>query len=145
MYVKTANTFVYGHFVWPGRKDQVPPRPGSEDVAVEILREYSSTELVGKLYERRAFNFSEWEPIVPGSASSKAWYKLSEAPASLGPVTKAVAPQRIRPRLYFAMEGSGYWEVVNFRNESDETGPYVAVALKYVPQNSIPKWVQINS
>jgi len=43
------------------------------------------------------------------------------------------------------MEGSGYWEVVNFRNESDETGPYVAVALKYVPQNSVPKWVQDNS
>jgi hypothetical protein len=131
MSVKTANTFVYGHFVWPGRKDQPLPRPGSEDIAVEILREYSSTELVGKLYERRAFSFSEWEPIAPASASSKAWYKwLSEASGSLS------------RRLYFAMDGSGYWEVVNFRNESDETGPYVAVALKYVAQNSVPKWVQ---
>ncbi len=125
MYVKTANTFVYGHFVWPTRRRQVPPRPGSEDIAVEILREYSSTELVGKLYERP--DFSEWEPIAPVSVLSKPWYKwFLEAPGSTS------------RHLYFAMEGSGYWEVVNFRNESDEMGPYVAVALKYVAQNSVP-------
>jgi hypothetical protein len=38
---------------------------------------------------------------------------------------------KIGRNLFFEMEGSGRWEVEHFREESDETGPYVAVALKY--------------
>ena len=34
-------------------------------------------------------------------------------------------------RVFFEMEPSGRWNVLNFRIESDERGPYVAAALKY--------------
>jgi hypothetical protein len=128
MFVKTTSTFVYGRFIWPARKRPMPPVPGTEDIAIEILREYSSTELVGKLYERRAS--VDWVPISPARASSNGWWKWFEQAQS---------------RLYFEMEGSGYWEVVNFRNESDDTGPYVAVALRYRPRSPLPKWVALNS
>jgi hypothetical protein len=48
------------------------------------------------------------------------WYK------KLGPA------MRTSPTLYyFDMEGSGHWTVLHFRTESDETGIYVAVALRY--------------
>jgi hypothetical protein len=38
---------------------------------------------------------------------------------------------RDRRGLYFDMQGSGRWEVLHFRNESDESGPYVAVAARF--------------
>jgi hypothetical protein len=139
MYVKTNSTFVYGRFVWP-RKSTVPsgmgsppPPPGAEDIAIEVLREYSSAEFLGKLYARAQFfgspPFGDWSPIGPAKVPSFDWYKWF--------LDK-------QQHLYFAMEGSGYWEVVNFRNESDENGPYVAVGLKYLPQSSLPKWVLSN-
>ena len=135
MYVKTnSTTFVYGRFVWPTRrKGQYLPPPGSEDIAIEVLREYSSAELLGKLYARaQVFGsppFADWSPIAPARVSSYGWHKWFSDNEQ---------------HLYFAMEGSGYWEVVNFRNESDENGPYVAVGLKYRPQSSLPKWVHSN-
>ena len=33
--------------------------------------------------------------------------------------------------LHFAMDGSGTWHVKHLRDESDESGPYIAVALKF--------------
>jgi hypothetical protein len=127
MPVKTKSTFVYGRFVWP-KKSTFPSPPGYDDFAVEILREYSSAELLGKLYARMDF-LGEWSPLAHTKVSSYDWYKWFSDK---------------QQHLYFAMEGSGYWEVVNFRNESDENGPYVAVGLKYRPQSSLPKWVHSN-
>jgi hypothetical protein len=141
MYVKTSSTtFVYGRFVWPKPKErtryQPAPAPlpvGYEDIAIEVLREYSSAEFLGKLYARGEFFGSpavaDWSPIAPAKVSSYDWYKWFSSK---------------QQHLYFAMEGSGYWEVINFRNESDENGPYVAVGLKYRPQSSLPKWVVSN-
>ena len=127
MYVKTnSTTFVYGRFAWPTRmKEPLPPLPGSDDIAIEVLREYSSAEFLGKLY-KRLVSFGEWSRIAPTQVSAYGWYKWFSDK---------------QQHLYFAMEGSGYWEVVNFRNESDENGAYVAVGLKYRPQSSLPKWV----
>ncbi len=134
MYVKSNRTFVYGHFTWPGKKHGgaegpeaserlagpglEPVPPGREDIAIEILREYSANEFVGKLY-RRAFS-GDWTPMEPSSVASYEWY--DESP-------KARA-------LTFEMEGSGSWEVLHFRTESDDTGPYIAVALKYAAQRA---------
>ena len=122
MPVKTnSTTFVYGRFVRqrgrsPFHRTSVPPLPpGSEDFAIEVLREYSSKEFLGKLYARVSYS-GDWAPVFPIKAASYDWYKW--------------VSEKHQP-LYFAMDGSGIWEVVNFRNESDESGPYVAVALKY--------------
>ena len=122
MYVKTSRTFVSGHFSWPGRKPIVP-RPGRpkvvyeapEHVAIEILREPSATELIGKLYIKKTSG--DWAPIYPNaeSLSFYPWY------------TRFSKGQPI----WFEMDGSRRWEVSHLRIESDESGPYVAVALKY--------------
>lgn len=127
MPVKAKSTFVYGRFVWP-KKSTIPYVGSYGDFAVEILREYSSAEFLGKLYAR-IDSLGEWSPLSPSKVSIYDWYKWFSGK---------------QEHLYFAMDGSGYWEVVNFRNESDENGPYVAVALKYRPQSSLPKWVVSN-
>ena len=122
MPVKTnSTTFVYGRFSRqrgrsPFHGSSVPPPPqGSDDIAIEVLREYSSEEFLGKLYARISYS-GDWAPIFLTKATSYDWYKW--------------ASEEHQP-LYFAMEGSGRWKVVNFRNESDDSGPYIAVALKY--------------
>lgn len=102
--------FVYGDFSIGPKKGLPPP---FQPFAVEILREFSSTEFIGKLYERSGSN---WEPASRHGLARHQWYVLY---------------QKVRRLLSFHMEGSGVWEVQNFRDESDETGPYVAVALKY--------------
>jgi hypothetical protein len=114
-YVKTNRTFVYGDF-FLGRKSGVSPI--LQPLALEILREFSSTEFVGKLYLRvnnslvvatrtMLFNY-EWYTFYQKAAPSRA------------------------SKLLFYMEGSGVWQVENLRDESDDTGPYVAVALKFL-------------
>jgi hypothetical protein len=116
--------FVYGTFVWPGKKKQLLPPPPSmlpDTFALEVLREYSATELIGKLY-RREFG-SGWSPVPPTAAAALDWYTFFS---------------KTGKNLIFRMEGSGYWEVLNFRNESDEKGLYLAVALQYLKQK--PAW-----
>jgi hypothetical protein len=126
--------FVYGTFVWPGKDKQVAPTPrsgfaaiitvheltGWETIAVEIIREYGANELIGKLY----FNpTNQWIPIGPNTVERAEWYRWFQ---KLGPAARHNA------KIFgFEMDGSGRWSVLHFRNESDETGPYVAVALRY--------------
>ena len=119
--VKTDRTFVYGRFFVAGPR-RAPRRPFSPagavpapDIAIEILREPSATELLGKLYHKTAYG--QWEPVDPGSVESYSWYQAF-----------VKAPRTVR----FAMEGSpGHWEVLNFRRQSDENGFYVAAGLRY--------------
>ncbi|GEM_PF-3032829 len=118
MVVKTSRTFVYGHFNWPHKRLEPEPPPGRDDIAIEVLREYSANEFVGKLYHK-LISIRDWVPINPSEGSKREWYKWF------------VKEKR---RLVFLMEGSGAWEVQNFRTESDESGPYLAVALKYSAQ-----------
>jgi hypothetical protein len=126
MYVTPQKTFVYGTFRWPGRGrlsvhsvlSGVPMKGAARrDTALEILREFSTTELVGKIYVFGLNN--SWLPVQPGSIGGYLWYDHFE---------------KQRTHTYFDMEGSGLWEVLHFRNESDETGLYVAVALRYFPR-----------
>ncbi len=133
--VERSKRFVYGKFHWPADKLAPPPRPpvplvvappltAWDQVAIEILREYGANELIGKLYSKGAFN--NWVPIEPSQAADIDWFKWAKR---LGPTG------RNNPNIFhFDMEGSGRWSVLHFRNESDETGPYVAVALKYAGQ-----------
>lgn len=106
------------------RKAGLPPPPWLDDFAIEILREHSATEFTGKLYSREGSPIS-WIPIPPDKVSGFRWYSYFS---------------RTRKWLAFRMEGSSIpWEVLHFRNESDESGLYVAVALRLMT-GQIPPW-----
>jgi len=89
----------------------MPPPPGMAPFAIEILREFSTAEFVGKLFARVG---DSWRPSTKYGLANYEWY---------GDYQKG-------ERLYFDMEGSGRWQV-HFREESDDSGPYVAAALKF--------------
>ena len=102
----------------PRRPGGLTPPPnaggiaGSADIAIEILREFSASELVGKIYVKsRAGN---WVPVSEPGVRDFSWYKAFRT-------TKSVE---------FRMDGSDPWKVLYFRVESDDAGPYVAVGLK---------------
>jgi len=124
MSVQTAR-FVYGELS-PVALGQYLGRATSgeqPEFAIEILREYSANELVGKLYRKRYLG--DWVPVDPSVLESPEWRQRS---------TRRIAPfSSLRNRLpaTFEMAGSGKWKVLHLRIESDETGPYVAIALRH--------------
>jgi hypothetical protein len=119
MSTRPQKTFVYGTFRWPvkgkGLLPPLPSRPGEPDIAMEILREFSAEEFVAKLYTRPLFG--SWEPMKPDQLRFSHWYEWFG---------------KIPQHFVFDMQDSGPWEVLHFRGESDETGPYVAVALRHM-------------
>jgi hypothetical protein len=123
-------TFIYGTFRWPA-KGMVPLarigqsyQPYQPDAAIEVLREFGATELRGKLYAR-PINNSSWTVVQMDFVRNSPWYKFYEQKSKM---------------VLFDVEGSAPWEILYFRNESDETGTYVAVALRYLSET--PVWVQ---
>ncbi len=122
VYVSTTpeqSVFVYGKFRSPA--NVFPPGPLSdllgvaseeESIAVEILREFSPYEFIGKVLVRRG---TEWRPLTPEAASARDWYKRFQSGVPLS----------------FQIQGSGSWEIAWFRFESSirDPNPYVAVAL----------------
>jgi hypothetical protein len=113
-YAKVSRTFVYGDFFFSKKRTVLPP-PGGQPFAIEILREFSTTELIGKLYLRAG---GSWVIATRDGLTNFEWYKLYR--------------MKVPPRfIFFAMEGSGTWHVQNIRDESDDSGPYIAVALKF--------------
>ena len=116
--------FVYGKMRWPqnGLAALIPPNWRTRDsVAVEIIREYSASELLGKLYIIGVGG--DWTPASFAAIEQLEWYKfyLKLPQQALDAGTMA-----------FSMEGSGDWKIMHFRAESDATGLYVAVALQYM-------------
>ncbi|PYV93059.1 MAG: hypothetical protein DMG05_02705 [Acidobacteria bacterium] len=121
VFIKTGKTFVYGEFTSMNMKKLkglggLPHPPGWHEFAIEILREFSPTQLVGKLYSREG---TTWLPVDPARATRYDWYES---------YTEG------KP-LHFDMAGSGLWRVLHFRDESDENGPYIAVALEHSPRS----------
>jgi len=112
-HVALNRTFVYGNFFRGKKSPGLPPPPFWQPFAIEILREFSTTEFVGKLFARVG---DSWRPSTKGGLANYNWY----------------GDYQRKERLYFDMQGSGLWEVQNFREESDDSGPYIAVALKFV-------------
>jgi hypothetical protein len=126
MPVTPDKVFIYGRFKNPADIPLValphfgqPESIGSiiatfnstPDVAVEILREFSATELVGKVYVLG--KSSGWSPVSQPGIRAYTWYQ-----------------DFLRLGLVFHTEGSTPWKVLYFRQESDDSGPYVAVGLK---------------
>lgn len=109
--------FVYGNFNLPshrlpgGLKPPAVPA-GYSPYAIEILREFSASEFVGKLY---ALTPSlQWAILRPEDATAMMWYTIARK-----------SPHMIK----FIMQGSGEWTLKSIRTETDEAGPYVAVGL----------------
>jgi len=125
-----AKTFVYGTFIWPRKKkdmkDALPSPPGSsaDYYAIEILREFSTTEFIGKLYTKWS---GSWTPLSPSQLEFLPWHRWY-----LGLRMPAA-------ELHFRMDAGGIWKVLNLRKESDPNGPYVAVALEQ--SKKPPGWV----
>jgi len=121
MVTQPNRTFVYGRFLWPGKSgfERLKGLLGPPEIAIEILREFSPVELIGKVYYRGSTGV--WVPVDPGNAPSYEFYKWYSK-------SKRV--------VFFEMEGAGRWNVVYFRNESDQAGPYLAVALKLAPERA---------
>ena len=121
---ESSRPFVYGQFAWSEEKPppiesplaQLMGRPDNR-IAIEILREFSATELIGKMYWKTT---GDWTPVDPIRVASQDWYQWN---------------YKNPGQLYYQMEGSGKWKVLHFRNESDKSGPYVAVALNFIAGN----------
>ena len=111
--------FIYGKFRWGPAGANFGSR---ERVAIEVLREFSATEFVGKLYLMSGSPLS-WVPADMHTAQGQEWYKWYTR-----------IPKGIREKganFFFEVEGSGKWTVLYLRGESDDAGPYVAIALRY--------------
>lgn len=111
--------FIYGNFVDRDELSKNVSSSARPSVAIEILREFSARELVGKVYaQTRSMN---WEPVTGAGISLFNWYakfREIERAQSKGP-------------LYFQTPEKGSWEVLYFRQENDESGAYIAVALHH--------------
>lgn len=114
MQVTPSRTFIYGDFSdmprTPGSSRPVPV--GQPGIAIEILREFSSTELVGKVYVKS--RGGNWAPVSQPGLKDYVWYGEFARNKPLG----------------FWVDMAQPWEVLYFRTESDDAGPYVAVGLK---------------
>ena len=130
MSARSQQTFIYGTFLWPQKgsgatlSERIMSK-GESDIALEILREFSASEFVGRLYTKPSFG-SAWTRAQLGEIKQNDWYK---------------AFGKMGQHFVFIMQGSGPWEVLHFRPESDESGPYVAVALREFPKDKAPAWV----
>lgn len=129
--LRASRSFVYGWFRWQTEghgsrlleKILLAGNRSEPNTAIEILREYGPSEMLGRIHVKEAG--ANWERLSPDGASNCGWYEFYL--------------QNHRD-VFFEMKGSGLWEVVNFRNESDETGPYLAVALSFQP-SKLPAWL----
>jgi len=100
-----------------------PPAPFQLDdlMAVEILREFGASELIGRLYSRP--EGGSWSPVQPPHLHVLPWYEVYTRDPQL---------------VVFDLQASGPWEVPFVRRESDEQGIYTAVALKRMEK--APAW-----
>jgi hypothetical protein len=129
---KGQQTFVYGTFLWPGRKREsgafyglsgMPP--GAPDIAIEILREFSATEFVGKMYTK--LSVGDWAVAQFQKIRQTPWFEAFDKSPKM---------------VVFDMQGSGPWEILHFRAESDESGGYTAIALRQFETAKTPPWVK---
>jgi hypothetical protein len=131
-YAKVNRTFVYGDF-FTSKKHSLPPI--MQPFAIEILREFSTTEFVGKLFYRAG---GSWLPANRSMLHNHKWFENYQK--SLNQAKKIhrglSMEEEFQSTLFFAMEGSGIWRVQNIRDESDDSGPYIAVALKFGGQSA---------
>jgi len=113
--------FIYGHFLDRVEKQRKLPPPSLPSNAVEILREFSAVELIGKLYALTPER--NWQPVTPDGVRNFEWFKTYRNIVTHKPTTQN--------RMYFESQDGDFWEVLFFRQEADELGQYMAVGLRH--------------
>jgi hypothetical protein len=116
-----SRVFIYGHFgIGGGAFDNVrftKPPSALAPQAIEILREPSVLELIGKVYVLTSSR--NYQPVTPFGVSSFSWF------------TEYQQASKRSEAFYFNAEQGDRWQVKWMRQESDEAGPYIAVGLKH--------------
>jgi len=122
MVISSKRIFVYGNFIDRVEKAHglVPP-PNISTVALEILREFSALEFVGKVYVLSPGR--NWQPVSPMGVREYDWFRKYR---NILQHKKTSAN-----KLYFETQERDFWEVLYLREESDESGAYVAAALRH--------------
>jgi hypothetical protein len=117
--------FIYGRFVEEGAPTigslLVPELPGLPTEAIEILREPTVLELVGKVYVLTSNR--NYLPVTPLGVRSFTWYQEYQNAA------------KNKAKFNFHAQDGDLWHVPWIRQESDEAGAYMAVGLKHDSDN----------
>ena len=106
--------FIYGKFLAESASSHtVPP------VALEILREPSVLEAIGKLYVLTPQQ-RNYQPVTPYGVTNFSWYEDYRRSSEKG------------AKFFFEAEHGDKWRVQWLRQESDEAGgAYIAVGLTH--------------
>ncbi len=91
--------------------------PELSPIAIEILREPSVLELIGKVYVWTINR--NYQPVTPLGVGNFNWYEQYQAAS------------RNKEKYYFKAKDGDLWQVPWMRQESDESSAYIAVALKH--------------
>jgi hypothetical protein len=124
MAVAGKRVFIYGNFVDKEERARrgANPAPRPPTIAVEILREFSATELVGRVYILTGGR--NWQPASPDGIRNYTWFQTYYQGY------REAQHKRNHGRLYFETQEKDHWGVLYLRQESDESGAYVAVAMQ---------------
>jgi hypothetical protein len=121
--------FIYGEFISQQRLSppltigaplgRIPPPPGLDlaTEAIEILREPSVLEVIGKIYVLTSNR--NYQPVTPLGVRNFDWYREYQ-----------IASQT-KDKFFFKVKDGDLWHVPWMRQESDESGAYIAVGLKH--------------
>lgn len=124
--------FIYGRFLTEEEAEPsgVPPfltplrltpppsfEPELSSEAIEIMREFSVLEFIGKVYVLTSSR--NYQPVTPLGVRNFNWF---------GNYQKATFSKE---KFYFKVKDGDLWKVAWMRPESDEAGAYIAVALKH--------------
>jgi hypothetical protein len=117
--------FIYGEFQGEDptmaavRKFLGRPESDLATEAIEILREFSPLELIGKVYVLTQSR--NYQPVSPLGVRDYTWYKDYQKTSFGG----------VKGKFYFKVKDGDRWQVLWMRQESDDSGPYIAVALRH--------------
>lgn len=113
--------FIYGYFMErePTGLYRLTPPPGTlPSEAIEILREPSVVELIGKVWVLTSAR--NYQAVTPFGVTNFQWFQNFQRASKEG------------TPFYFKAEHGDKWNVRWFRQESDESGPYIAAGLQHV-------------
>jgi hypothetical protein len=120
--------FIYGEFISQqklspnlvlGKSLGLPPPPRLDvsAEAIEILREPSVLEVIGKIWVLTSNR--SYQPVTPLGVRNFEWYR--EYQTAL----------QVKDKFFFKAKDGDVWQVPWMRQESDESGSYIAVGLKH--------------
>lgn len=94
-----------------------PPPPALPPQAIEILREPSVHEFVGKIYVLTSDR--NYQPVTPLGVRNFSWFTDYQKAA------------KNKLKFYFEADLGDLWRVPWLRQESDEAGAYMAAAFEH--------------